>query len=139
MVASEAPDIVEHVRSPAHPPRDDGVVVRWGTVRSRALILGLEIPKLATGWRAPVRVGLGHDPPLPLSAFAPGEVGISKPVLLAVRDGDDAPFGSPEQALASMAGSATVPPHRRLAIYWETYGFAPGDTVALAVWIERHT
>jgi hypothetical protein len=38
-----------------------------------------------------------------------------------------------------MAGSTTITDDRRLGVYWETYGIHPGDTVDVAVWIERYT
>jgi hypothetical protein len=38
-----------------------------------------------------------------------------------------------------MVGSAALARGARLGVYWETYGFAPSDTVAFTVWVERFT
>jgi hypothetical protein len=38
-----------------------------------------------------------------------------------------------------MVGTSLVSKAGKLGVYWETYGFAPSDSIEVAVWIERHT
>ena len=120
-----------------------------GRVGTPLVLVGTTVPRPAVaaievaGDRATAlpagRTRLGIEPPPPLSVLAPGAVAISAPVLVRAPSADDAlPVGT-AAVLARMAGTQTIRRGARLGVYWETYGFAPTDTVDLAVWIERYT
>lgn len=64
---------------------------------------------------------------------------ISDPVILQAPSVDDVLPVETNAALQRMAASPRVQPVGKMAIYWETYGFAATDTMELALWIERHT
>jgi hypothetical protein len=112
------------------------LVVR-GDLRPRPTVLGVEYS--ADARRAGGRTRYGITPPNTLASMAPGETAISEPVILRAPSDDRALPNEPERALAFMAGSTRLSVVRRLGVYWETYGFQPGDTVDVAVWIERST
>jgi hypothetical protein len=85
------------------------------------------------------RLRFGIVPPPPLSAMHTGDLAVSDPVLLRVKTPGAVLPNDAAGALALMATSRTVASNRQLGVYWETYGFAPADTVEIAVWIERYT
>jgi hypothetical protein len=68
-----------------------------------------------------------------------GDVAVSDPVVLRVPADGSALSADPDSALMLMAGSTRVPATGKIGVYWETYGFAPGDSLHVAVWIERFT
>ena len=78
-------------------------------------------------------------PPPALSAMKPGQYAISDPVVLLAPAENDVIPSETGAAIARMAGSTVIQKARRLGVYWETYGFSPGDSVDVAVWIERYT
>ena len=80
------------------------------------------------------RTRFGVTPPAPLSALRPGETAISDPVLIAV---DGAAPTNASGALHQMLGSTRVT-GPKVGVYWETYGYAPGDSIDVAVVIVRH-
>ncbi len=136
LVRSPAPDstyVVVERRGTVGAP-----VAMWGDIPAQPAVVSVEVPP--DGTRIPgARARFGIVPPEPLEMLHAGEVAISNPVVLqAFGDGEQLPV-EPDAALARMAGSTVVQPVGRIGIYWETYGFAPTDTVELAVWIERHT
>jgi hypothetical protein len=102
-------------------------------IPSKPAIVGLEVPAAQRGDVA-ARTRLGIVPPGPLNVFRAGETAISDPVLIAT---DDAPPPGPDGALEKMLGSTRIR-GPKVGVYWETYGYAPGDSVDVAVVISRH-
>ena len=108
----------------------------------RALVLTARIPAspavvgtevLAPRGELSVRTRFGITPPAPLSALKPGEAAISEPVLISTAESSNGADG----ALGQMLGS-TVVRAQKIGVYWETYGYAAGDSVDVAVIITRH-
>jgi hypothetical protein len=136
LVVSDSPNAIQRVA------RAPGVVgetaVLWGEMTSRPVVAGVEF--LADSHYPAARTRFGVTPPQALSAMKPGEVGISDAALLEPPVGDGAAPNEIGEALKHMLGSTRLEHGSgRLAVYWETYGFLPSDTVEVAVWIERYT
>jgi hypothetical protein len=112
-------------------------LVIHGLIAPRPTIVGVEIPPDVNGPAARTRFGI--RPPSALAAFGPDSVAVSDPVLLRALDGDRRLPTHPDSALELMATSLQVDSGKTIAVYWETYGFKPRDTVTISVWIERYT
>jgi hypothetical protein len=106
-------------------------IVVLGKVPATPAIVGAELP--AAPGKMSARTRLGIDPPAPLSTLGAGALAISDPVLL-TSEGD--PPSSVEGALARMLGDTHVR-EGKLGVYWETYGLAKGDSVAVSVIVSR--
>lgn len=113
--------------------RNERAIVFTGHIPAEPAIIGAEMLATQPG-DASARTRLGVIPPAPLSALKPGETAISEPILLVA---DDAQPSSPEDALGRMLGTTRVT-GAKMGVYWETYGFAPGDSVDVSVVISRH-
>src|SRR5690606_3438065 len=68
-----------------------------------------------------------------------GEYAISAPVLVSPPGPRDPIVADPDAMLPRMLPSTTFAAGSTVGVYWETYGLVPGDTVELALWIERVT
>jgi len=86
-----------------------------------------------SSWRR--RGGIQAVPPL--SAMSPPGTALSQPLFVRLRDSSSTPVAHPDSAFAAMAGTTTFGRDERLAVYWEAYGFAPGDTVDIALTMRR--
>jgi hypothetical protein len=106
-------------------------LVLMATVPGSPAVVGTEV--LAPQGQLSLRTRLGITPPAPLSALKPGETAISEPVLLSSAESSNGPEG----ALGQMLGAPIVR-GAKIGVYWETYGYAPGDSVDVAVIIARH-
>lgn len=108
-------------------------VVYLERVPRGASMIGVELP-----WQSAVSTGartrFGIQAPAPLRDMPAGWTGISEPiVLVAPTDGGALPVFA-DSAIARMAGSTTfLPTTRSIGVYWETYGFAPTDSVDVSV------
>ncbi len=114
-------------------------LVLRGTATSRAALLGVEIAGDSARSVIPARTRFGVSPPATLATMLPGEVAISEPVVLRAPAGDAPPPLDADSALALMLGSTRIATGTKVAVYWETYGFQPSDSVTVALWIERYT
>jgi hypothetical protein len=94
-------------------------------------IVGTEV--LGPRGELSVRTRFGIMPPAPLSGLKSGEIAISDPVLTSTPESSN----GPDVALGQMLGS-TVVRANKIGVYWETYGYAAGDSVDVAVIISRH-
>jgi hypothetical protein len=108
-------------------------VVLTAHVPAAPALIGAELRGAKRG-EVSARTRLGIDPPKPLDALHAGETAISEPVLLSTED--DAPTSS-NAALHQMLGTTHVRGDK-LGLYWETYGFAPSDSVDVSVVLSRH-
>jgi hypothetical protein len=136
LVTTHHPDSVILVARAAG--ASDATVLVSGHIVSRPTVASLEFP--SGSYKEPAgRVRLGIHPPAPLAAMQQGEHAVSNPIVLFAPLEGALPPHDPPTALRQMAGSTTIAPERRFAVYWETYGFGAKDTLELAVWIERFT
>ena len=108
-----------------------------GTIPPSPTILAIEGKGLGT-LRVDVRTRFGIVPPPPLSEMKRGEIAVSDPILIK-------PDGAPNLAvlgdslIGDMLGSTVLDAnHRRVGLYWETYGVTSKDTVHVAVRIESN-
>ncbi|HXT16778.1 MAG TPA: hypothetical protein VN706_14160 [Gemmatimonadaceae bacterium] len=130
LVRSDALRRVERVPSRAFAGTQ--ALVLTAHVPAKPALIGTEI--VAPRGRESARTRLGIDPPAPLASLHATETAMSAPLLLSA---DDAPPNSPESAIAHMLGTTRVR-GTKLGVYWETYGFAPGDSIDVAVVLARH-
>ncbi len=76
--------------------------------------------------------------PVPsLHAMAVKSVALSTPVFMMLRDSTAEAPTDPARVLAQMAGALDFLQTARLAVYWEGYGFAPGDTLDVRLTVTR--
>jgi len=127
LVRTTAPDSIE--RLPRRATRNANALVLTGRIPSTPAVVGTEV--LAPQGQLSLRTRFGITPPTPLSALKPGETAISEPVLISAESSN-----GPEGALGQMLGSTSVR-GRKIGVYWETYGYAPGDSVDLALVVTR--
>jgi hypothetical protein len=113
-------------------------LIARATVAARPAIIGLEFAAADTVGPPGGRLRFGITPPPPLSAMKPGEVAISDPLILDP-DQNSALAPDAETSISRMMPTLTLERMARIGVYWETYGFAPGDSADIAVWIERYT
>ncbi len=134
LLASTAPNDVRLVRDTVLP---FGVSLRVaGDITPAPSVISVEVPG-----RVPQEIGhrnrFGLRPPPSLSQMAPTDVAVSDPVfVLLPRRGATAP-ADPDIVLAQMVGSLTFTRQAPVALYWESYGFAPGDSVNVEIRIAR--
>ncbi len=128
MVFSPTPD---SVRAVATVVPNDGDFVRQLAIDPGHQLVGLEV-KITRSPFVTARARFAVDAPLPLSAMKPGDIGISGLVLVRDTTGDAGMESNPEQAIARMLPSRRVSADH-MRIYWETYGIASADTVALSI------
>jgi hypothetical protein len=112
--------------------KNANAIVVTANVSPKPAIFGTEFP--APHGELSARTRFGIVPPAPLATLRPGEAAISDPVLIS--GDDDSPPG-PDRALQEMLGSTRVR-GAKVGVYWETYGYAAGDSVDVAVIISRH-
>ncbi len=107
-----------------------------GSISPESSLLSLEVAN-----RVPTepahRKRFGIRPPPPLSRMQPGAVAVSDPAFLLLPQFDAPPPTHPDSAIARLTGSTQLPRDVPLALYWESYGFALGDTVDVEVRIAR--
>jgi hypothetical protein len=104
-------------------------------VDSRPSLASLELHSARTG--ASVRTRFGIEPPPPLISMKAGEVAISAPVLIRPPAPDEIPTSDPLRAISLMYGTLTFDSTARVGVYWETYGISSGDTVDIAIRIDK--
>jgi hypothetical protein len=105
---------------------------------SAPAILSIEIPNNGEAFAARARFPV--TPPKTFAQMAPGEQAISDPVILQPYAGEGVLPNDPEGALARTLGTTRFSHARKtIGVYWETYGFAPGDSVEITVQVQRYT
>jgi hypothetical protein len=111
-------------------------VMKW-LIGSEPQLLSLELAgENPAGVLGRTRFGL--KPPQALSALAPGDVAVSAPVFTAPVEPEREETDTPEAAMFRMLTSKYLENASTVGIYWETYGFAPSDTVVLTVNFVRY-
>ena len=84
-----------------------------------------------------LRYRYGVRPPPTVRAMGPADVALSGLLLMRLPDRTMAPPHDPETAARYMAGSLTFDRSAPVAVYWESYGLAPADTVQVSVGVRR--
>lgn len=103
---------------------------------SRPFVMSAEI--LARTQREPARrLRYGLRPPPSLREMKAGEVALSDPVFLTVPSRDVVLPNNLSAASVFMAGTTDFTRSDLLALYWESYGFAPTDSVTFELRINR--
>lgn len=106
------------------------------SVPSEPAIVGLEV-RTDESQSPAARTRYGVQPPLPLSVLARGDISISAPILMEPPQGNALPNSDPQTALGSMLGSTRLRNMQRVGVYWETYGIPSGDSVDVAIAVQR--
>ncbi len=99
-----------------------------GTFAPQPVVLSLEIPNRSP-FEAARRRREGFRPPPPLSQMSDTSLALSDLALVRLREAGARPPDNPESAIAQLWGSTVLPRDVPLALYWESYGFAVGDTI----------
>jgi len=128
LVRTTAPDSIERLKRRA--VRNATSIVLRAHIPAGSAVVGAEV--VAPRGGTSVRTRFGITPPATLSALKPGEAAISEPVLIGTTESAT----SAEGALDQMLGSSVVKA-RKIGVYWETYGYAAGDSVDVALIIAR--
>ena len=131
LIRTTGPDDIERLEHQTF--KNSKAIVITANIKSKPAVFGAEFPASQKG-ELSARTRFGIIPPLPLATLRHGEAAISDPVLIGADD--DAPPG-PDRALQEMLGSTRVR-GAKVGVYWETYGYAAGDSVDVAVVISRH-
>jgi hypothetical protein len=108
-----------------------GTTVLVSPLAPRAQIVSAELAPADGAAGLAVRVRRAVHPPAPLSVLADGEVALSDPLFFRPGDAPDLPANAAE-AVGKMFGSHAFS-DRRVGLFWETYGVAPGDTMDVSI------
>jgi hypothetical protein len=130
LIRTTSPGEIERLKHQTF--KNANAIVVTANISPKSAIVGTELP--APHGELSARTRFGIVPPAPLASLRHGETAISDPVLISAED--DALPG-PDRALQEMLGSARVR-GAKVGVYWETYGYAAGDSVDVAVIISRH-
>ncbi|MEO7362814.1 MAG: hypothetical protein ABI120_20955 [Gemmatimonadaceae bacterium] len=124
-------------RELANSPIAPGYTVRLRTeLTGKPLVLSAEILPRSPQEQA-MRLRFGLRPPPTLRDMKSGELALSDPVFLRLPNRTMTPPVDEVSVLRYMAGGLSFPKSEILALYWESYGFAPGDTVQIELRIRR--
>jgi hypothetical protein len=103
-----------------------------GIVPSDARVIAVESHS-ATPDTPDARTRFGVTPPPPLDSMKRGDIAVSDPAILTPSETGTLPAPS-EELLNRMMGTTVLDSaHRRIAVYWETYGVSALDTVTVYV------
>ncbi len=137
LVVSSGPDMIRVLAAKRVPAVSTLTFLQ--ALSSRPTMIGVEIPAGADS-QAAARARFGVTPKAPLEAVSPGTIDISDPILLSAPTTLDALPDDIDDVLPLMLGSLYLPQGAtRLGVYWETYGIAASDTVAISVRVQRTT
>jgi hypothetical protein len=108
-----------------------GTTVLVSPLSPRAQIISAELEPADGAPGLAVRARRAVHPPAPLSVLQPGEVALSDPLFFRPGTAPEPPVNAAE-AVAKMFGSLAIN-ERRIGVFWETYGIAPGDTADITI------
>jgi hypothetical protein len=115
------------------------VIVHRADVAATPLMVSVEARRTGNTGLEDARTRFGARPPETLSRLAPRTLALSGPLLWHVTRESERLDADPDRLLPFMLGSLTVRDPQQLGLYWETHGAEPGDTLDVAVWVERVT
>ncbi len=117
--------------------RAGSTIVLQGTMASMPALVAVEAQGVGP-LRIDARTRFGITPPPPLSAMSAADVAISDVALVDVGTGRFDENTPADTLLDHLHGSVRFDSTtRRIGVYWETYGIAVGDTVAIALRVAR--
>ena len=128
LIRTTSPDDIQRLQRNAM--QNATSLVLTARIPASPAVVGTEV--LAPRGGMSLRTRFGIMPPAPLSGLKPGETAISDPVLISMPESSN----GPDAAIGQMLGSTVVRGHK-IGVYWETYGYAAGDSVDVAVIIAR--
>ncbi|MBC8086932.1 MAG: hypothetical protein H7Z40_06675 [Phycisphaerae bacterium] len=115
----------------------EGYTLRLRTfLAPRPIVLSAEVLPRAEGTAA-LRSRYAVRPPPSLRQMSASEFALSEPVLMRLPNSTMLPPSDEASVLRLMAGTTTITTAEPVAFYWESYGFAPGDTVQIELKIRR--
>lgn len=134
LLASTGPDHLRTLARVGHAA--DSTLRLSGYVRALPFVLAVEIESRVPHepWH---RLRHGVRPPAALSALTEADVAVSDPVLVQLPRRGATASAHPDTMLRQMRGSLSVRRDAPVALYWESYGFAPGDSVNVEIRIAR--
>lgn len=134
MFASASPDDIRAIADTVLP---FGVSLRLSArLRAEPSVISIEIPNRNANEPAHRR-RFGLRPPPSLAQMGATDVALSDPAFILMPDFGAPPILDPDSAIARLTGSVQLPRNVPLALYWESYGFAVGDTVDVQLRILR--
>jgi len=133
MLAAAGPRDVNQLARRESPA--DSTLRLTAQLRAAPFVLSIEIaPRVPhEPWH---RLRRGVRPPASLGQMRPGEIAVSEPILIDRLTPSDAPVTA-DEAVRRMLGGEVVRRDRPFGVYWETYGFANGDTMDITVQLVR--
>jgi hypothetical protein len=137
LIASRGPGDVQRIAAAA--PREDAPVILQGAMSSAPTMLSLELPRRPPAIAPALRARWSVDPPPTLETFREGELAVSMPAIYVLPEDDRDIVPVPDSIIPRLYGSLRFETPGRVGIYWETYGAKPGDTLDVAIWLERVT
>jgi hypothetical protein len=117
-------------------PQEGGVFVLSALAEPRSYLVSIESPA-PTPRGDDVRTRFGVSLPPALSSMKQGDIAISDPVFLRSMADPEHTITSAEDAIANMRPTVVFDRERRIGVTWETYGLRAGDTVEVAVSVQR--
>ena len=136
LVVSPQPDSVQVVNTQVT-ALGRGVLLR-GFIPSGAAIAGVEMQADRTS-RMAARSRFGIVAPQTLLAMRPGETAVSEPVLFDAAGLDATAQSEMTNPFDYMYDGVQLTKPNRIGVFWESYGFRPGDTVSVSLRLERVT
>jgi hypothetical protein len=134
LLLSPRPDSVQLVqRAPAALGQ---VAVLHGFIGSGPAMGAVEIPSRAGG-RMAGRSRFGLVAPPALAAMAPGEIAVSEPILFDPQSLAATGESEIDNIFDHMYPAVLLEGVKKVGVYWESYGLRRGDSVDVAVEIER--
>jgi hypothetical protein len=116
--------------------RPGDVVRLHASIPTQRALLGIEYAQSRSG-DAAGRTRFAIAPPPALSAMRPGEYALSDIILLTPSSSGRELPGNLDTLLALMAPSPLVDRGTGIGLYWESYGFAPQDSLTIEVRVRR--
>ncbi|MEP6833934.1 MAG: hypothetical protein ABJB74_11090 [Gemmatimonas sp.] len=105
-------------------------------LKSQPIVLSAEVLPRTTK-EAAMRRRFGLRPPPTLREMKSNEYALSAPVFIRVPNRDMVVPSDEASVLRLMAGDLAFPATELLALYWESYGFIPGDTMSYELKFKR--
>ncbi len=137
LIASRGPGDVQRIDTGTL--RDDAPVILRGLMESTPTMLSLELPRRPPLLAPALRARWSVTPPPTLASAREGELAVSMPAIFMLPEDDRDIPPLPDSILPRMYGSLRFDRPGRVGIYWETHGAVLGDTLDVALWLERVT
>lgn len=101
------------------------------------IVLSAEVLPRSEGLAA-LRSRYAVNPPPSLEQMNPSDFALSEPVIIRLPNSTMLPPSDEASVLRLMAGTTTISKVDPIAFYWESYGFAAGDTVQIELKVRQN-